>query len=312
MRFSSVTMWGGVVRSWRSRTSFIPALFIAVAFIMLAIALAGPRTVGGRIESHRDGISIMLAVDKSVSMLGLDMSNDESERTRMDVLKSVIVDFVRGDGKALKGRVNDALGMISFAGFPDTEVPLTLDSAAVADMASELEVVELGVDEGTNIGDSLALAVERLSQAKTKTRIIILVSDGAHNTGSMDPIEAAKLAEQEGIKVYTIGVGKSGRTPIRIPDPSTGRSVVRMVHMEFDEATLKEIAEMTGGKYYRAGDQDQLRRVYAEIDQLEKTKISAHRYVQYNEHFEWFVWLAMLLMALSLLLRATVYRRAPA
>jgi len=311
MKFSGLEIWPCHVRSFRARTSFVPPLLLALSFILFCTALSGPRVAGGVIRQQREGIAMMLIVDKSGSMAALDMSKDDKEQDRLEAIKDVLRAFILGDGKRLKGRPNDAIGLVSFGTFPDTDSPLTLDHVTLLQLIRDLQILTEPGEGSTAIGDALALAGERLRESKAASRVIILLTDGENNAGYMEPIEAARMLSQLGIRVYTIGVGANGFAPIRVRDPFFGREVLRQVPVVLDERMLTQIAEMTGGAYFRATDRAGLERIYAEIDALERTLISEDRLTHYDERYASFLVWAMLCAALGFILRMTYYRRAP-
>ena len=310
IRFSGFDVWPVKSAGFRAKTSFVPALLLALSFAAFAVTLAGPRVPGGVVRQHREGISMMLAIDKSGSMAALDMSKNDKEQDRLDALKDVLGEFIKGNGK-LKGRYDDAIGIVSFASFPDSDCPLTLDHVTLMQLIGDLSIVTDREESGTAIGDALGLAAERLRESKSASKVIILLTDGVNNTGYEDPIEAARMAAQFGIKVYTIGIGTNGFAPVRLTDPFTGRRVMRQMPVELDEAVLKEIADMTGGMYFRATDRDGLEAIYEKIDALEKTKISEDRATHYDEKYAYSLITALILAFLGLSLRMTYYRRMP-
>jgi Ca-activated chloride channel family protein len=311
LAFSSLKLMPTGVSSWRARLSFIPPLLVSLAMACLAVALAGPRVPGGMIREQREGIAIMMVIDRSGSMSALDLSEGDTERTRLDVVKKLFEQFVVGDGEKLSGRHDDAIGLVSFARYADPACPLTLDHGSLLAIADEVEIVTEQREDGTALGDALALAVERLRQNTAKSRVLILLTDGVSNAGDEDPKEAAKFAATFGIKVYTVGVGSRGLASVRVEDPFTGRSVLRQVPVEIDEETLQAIAQSTGGKYFRATDADSLRGVYEEIDRLEKTKITEERLLEFDEYYEHATALALVFASLGLILGASVFRRLP-
>lgn len=311
VKFSSVKLWKTKTTTFRAKTSFLPPLLIVLAFVSFCVALAGPRIPGGVIHQHREGISMMLVVDKSGSMAALDMSKKDKEQDRLEALKDVLSQFIKGNDDTLKGRYNDAIGMVSFASFPDSDCPLTLDHITLVQLINDLEIVTDRNESGTAIGDAIGLGVERLREAPGASKVMILLTDGVNNTGYEDPLEAARMAAQFGIKIYTIGIGTNGFAPVRLTDPFTGRKVMRQFPVELDEKSLTEIANMTGGEYFRATDRAGLQRIYEKIDRLEKTKISEDRTTHYDEKYALFVYLGLLLTALGLILKETYYRRTP-
>ena len=297
-------------RSWRARTSFAPAALLSLSVVGLAVALAGPRVPDRHGAIRREGIAIMMVVDVSGSMRALDLSTPEQERTRLQAVVDVFDDFVAGK-HGLSGRPNDAIGLVSFAGYADTRSPLTLDHDNLVAIARSLDIVNDREEDGTALGDGLGLAVERLRESKARSRVAILLTDGVSNAGTDAPLDSAKLAKKLGIKVYTVGAGTNGLAPIRVEDPFTGRSVLRQTMVEIDEDTLRSIADETGGAYFRATDAGALRRVYAAIDRLERTHLQGEKWRQYHEDFALPLALGLLLAALGLLGECTLWRRLP-
>lgn len=310
IRFSSLSMWSVKTTSFRAKTSFIPALLLALSFVALSVTLAGPRVPGGVIKQHREGIAMMLAIDKSGSMAALDMSKGDKEQDRLEALKDVLGDFIKGNGK-LKGRYDDAIGIVSFASYPDSDCPLTLDHVTLMQLVDDISIVTDREESGTAIGDALGLSVERLRESESASKVIILLTDGVNNTGYEDPIEAARMAAQFGIKVYTIGIGTNGFAPVRLTNPFTGRSMMRQMPVELDEKMLTQIADMTGGLYFRATNREGLEAIYEKIDALEKTKISEDRTTHYDEKYFWSLAIGLILALCGLILRMTYYRRMP-
>ncbi len=296
--------------TWRARTSTVPAALLALGAVGLAVALAGPRIPDRRGVLKREGIAIMMVVDVSGSMRALDLSTGGEERTRLDAVIDVFDDFVLGD-KGLTGRPNDAIGLISFAGYADTRSPLTLDHDNLVAITRSLEIVRDRDEDGTAMGDGLGLAVERLRESKARSRVAILLTDGVNNAGVNPPLDAAKLAKKYGIKVYTIGTGTNGLAPIRVEDPITGRSYLRQTMVEIDEETMRAIADQTGGAYFRATDAAGLRQVYQQIDQLERSEIAGQKWREYREEFALPLGLGLLLVVLGLVGEATLWRRLP-
>lgn len=309
--FSSLRLLPSHSHTFRTRLVWLPTALLAAAAVLLGVALAGPRLPDRSQRIEREGIAIMMAVDISSSMSALDLSKGDKERTRLGAVKDVFKEFVAGDGGTLAGRLDDAIGIVSFAGFADTRCPLTLDHNILAEIADQLKIVTVRREDGTAVGDGLGLAVERLRGSKAKSKIIILLTDGVSNRGEETPMAAAELAATQDIKVYTIGAGTQGMAPVRVEDPFTGRTVLRQVEVEIDEATLEAIADRTGGRYFRATDAEALRSVYASIDSLERTKIGEEQFREYREFYRYFAGMGLLLAALAWLLQATIFRRLP-
>ena len=306
--FSAFALLPRARRGWRERLAWLPDAVLALAFLALVIALAGPRVGERHSRVQREGIAIMMVVDTSGSMAALDLSTPRRERTRLQAVQDVFELFVLGGG-GLPGRPNDAVGLVSFAGFADTAAPLTLDHENLVAVARNLTLTRLREENFTAIGDALGLAVERLREAPAQSRIAVLLTDGVNNAGVESPAAAAELARSLGVKVYTIGAGTTGIAHMRVP----GRrgSTLRPVAVEIDEATLRNIAERTGGRYFRAGDADGLVEVYAEIDRLERAKITEDRSRQYEELFAWPLLAGLLLAAAGWLARGVVFPKVP-
>ena len=309
--FSSFQVLPTEASTWRTRLEWVPDLLVALAVVGLSVALAGPR-IGERFSRvEKEGIAIMMVVDTSGSMQALDLSTSDQEKTRLQAVQDVFDEFVLGGGGALAGRPDDAIGLVSFAGYADTACPLTLDHENLVAIARNLNIVTSQAEDGTAIGDALGLAVERLRESTAQSRIALLLTDGVHNAGVESPVAAAELARSQGIKVYTIGAGTTGLAPVRVKDPFTGRPTLRSMPVEVDEETLKEVAERTGGRFFRATDAAGLTAVYEEIDRLERTRIAEDRYRQYHEYFAIPLALGLLLALLSWVLRGTVFARVP-
>jgi Ca-activated chloride channel family protein len=308
--FSSLTLLPRSGRSLRQRLAFVPDALVAAGVVALAVALAGPRIGDRQSRVRREGIALMMVLDRSGSMQALDLSDDRHERTRLDAVKDAFASFVRGGG-GLAGRPNDAIGLIAFARYADTLCPLTLDHVNLNLVASGVQIVEDRSEDGTAMGDALGLAVERLREARAQSRVAILLTDGVNNAGAEAPLATAELARTQGVKVYTIGAGTNGVAPVRVKDPMSGQSRLHAMPVEIDEATLREIASRTGGQYYRVTDADALRRVMQAIDRLERTEITEERYRQYHEHYAFFVGIGLLGAALGFVGRSTIFRRLP-
>lgn len=278
----------------------LPFLSRCLALALACVALARPQTAHSWEEAVTEGIDIQIALDISGSMA----AEDFQPHNRLEVAKQVLRDFVAR-------RPGDRIGLTVFSGTAMTRCPLTLDHGILDTLLSQVQITE--VADGTAIGMALASAARRLQAGGSETRVLLLVTDGVHNAGEIDPRSATSLVAGLGYRVYTIGVGTSGEAPmpVRFEDPVTGRQVVRRmrVPVEIDEALLAEIAERTGGKYFRARDPEGFRRAIAEIDQLKKSEIRTKRHVRFEERYLPWVWAAMaawLLPTLGSLLGLTV------
>jgi Ca-activated chloride channel family protein len=295
-RFSDVTLPAQAAsRSW---WVMLPPGLRALALATLVLAAAGPQIGGDTVEVKKEGIAIVIAIDISSSML----AEDFAPSNRLEVAKRQAIAFVRG-------RQADRIGLVAFAGEALTQVPVTLDYAVVEQAILEMRIGSL--EDGTAIGSGLATAVNRLRRAPDKSKVVILLTDGENNKGLIDPRTAAAAAAAYGIKVYTIGVGTEGEAPI-----PTGRSLgggfrYEVLPVKIDEALLTEIADRTGGRYFRAKDSEALSRIFSEIDRLEKTPVSVTRYTQFDEATQPFILLGLLALGLELLLNATLVVRVP-
>ncbi len=285
--FSSVGLAAQIASTLRQRLTWLPLALTLSAIVVLIVAIARPREGREQTVTESEGIAIELVVDRSSSMQALDFQVDGKRVDRLTAIKKVAGSFVTGD-KNLPGRFSDLVGLITFASYADGETPPTLDHAFLVSQLNNAKIVTSRGENGTAIGDAISLGVEKLvaldtrQKEKVKSKIIILLTDGENNAGELEPLQAAELAETMGIKVYTIGVGTKGEAPIPVTD-MFGRSTLRWMPVNIDEVTLEKVASATGGKYFRATDTDSLASIYAEIDQLEKSNVEAHHYVDYRE-----------------------------
>ena len=296
-------------RSLRARLSWLPAFGYALATVCLAVALAGPRSADGTTRVKREGIAIMLVIDRSGSMDARDFVEGDYSVNRLAAVKQVLRQFVLGSTSS-RGRVDDLIGVVAFGTFADSISPLTLDHANLINIVNQTEVAQQQSEAATAIGEGLGLAVERLRQHPAKSKVIILLTDGVNNAGDLEPAQAAELAAQHNIKVYTISAGTSGVAPIPAMG-SDGRIRLRAMRVEIDERTLKNISARTGGRYFSARDAEGIKTAYEQIDQLERSEITETRYLQYNEHYFWFALLALVLVIVSELATTTLFRRLP-
>lgn len=309
-------------RTFRQRLVWLPRVLALIGVMTLIVALARPQVGSGKEITSTDAVAIQLVVDRSGSMAA-PMSLDGQEMNRLDVVKRVLRGFLLGDGKQLKGRPADLIGLVQFAGFADTKCPMVRDHRTLQQLADSIPMAQQRFEDGTAIGDGLALAAARLRTAeqdlkarhnnksdddfRIKSKVIILLTDGDNNRGEHDPLEAAKLAAEWGIKVYTIGIGSDGYQIMRTPFGDQ-----RMpFRAEVDEKTLTAIADATGGKYWRAQDGAALREIYSAIDQLEKSSVKTLDYVDYQEAFIPWAIAGAALLALQTLLGHTILRRTP-
>jgi Ca-activated chloride channel family protein len=306
---STLSHFHGAPRSLRSRLAKLPALLLAAATVVLSVALAGPRTGDSSTHVNREGIAIVMAVDRSGSMNARDFVAGDASVSRLDAVKKVFHDFVDG-GETGKGRSDDLIGLVVFGTYADGVCPLTLDHTNLLAILDDTQIALEASEASTALGEGLGLAIERLRESKAKSKVVILLTDGVSNAGEIDPMQAAKLAADNGIKVYTIAAGTRGMAPIPVRG-SDGREYLRRVYVDMDEETMRKIAEATGGKYFHARNAEGLAEVYAEIDRLERTEVTEVRYLQYREHFPALVEAGMGLIALAALASATFLRRLP-
>ena len=292
---STIGAFRGRKVSWRTRLCWLPFALALLAFISGVVALARPQSSNAYSTESTEGINIVLALDISGSMLAKDL-----QPNRFEAAKSVAGEFV-------SSRPYDNIGLVVFAGESYTQCPLTTDHAVLLNMINS---VERGlVNDGTAIGSGLATAVNRLKEIKEGSKVVILLTDGTNNSGTIAPVTAAEIAASFGIRVYTIGVGTMGEALYPI-QTYLGVEYVSMP-VEIDEASLKQIASATGGQYFRATDNNSLHKIYEEIDQLEKVKLKVESFTQKEELFPPYLWAALILLFAALLLRSTLFRRMP-
>jgi Ca-activated chloride channel family protein len=284
-------------------------LLRALVLILCIVALARPQEGLKATRVYSEGIAIVMVVDISSSMAALDLQLNGQQRNRLDVVKQTFRNFARG-GENLNGRDGDLIGMVTFARYADSISPLTLDHDTLLRLLEQVELVTLPEEDGTAIGEAIALGVARLRDSTAKSRVMILLTDGANNAGETEPVQAARIAKALGIKIYTIGAGTRGIAPVPVRTRD-GHTVLRRMQVFVDERTLKEIAEITGGQYFRATDSEALQAIYAEIDRLETTTNVAEQYQQYAERFALFVLPGLALLLLEIVLVTTRFRTLP-
>ena len=322
LRFSTVRHAARSGRSLRQRFLFVPFALRITTLVLLALALARPQEGRERVRDVDKGIAIEMVIDRSGSMRA-EMEYDRERLNRLEVVKRVFEQFVAGNGKDLPGRPSDLVGMVTFARYADTVCPLTLSHGAVSEFLDTVELVQNKNEDGTAIGDAVALAAARLQTAEQmlaaqtaehadkyeiESKIIILLTDGQNNAGRRSPLQAARLAADWGIKIYTIGVG-GDESIVSVPTFFGMRKMA--MGAAIDEAALKAIAKETGGIYRRAEDAESLREIYGEIDKLERSAIESVRYMDYRERFVPLAVAALLLLFCEVALACTIFRRAP-
>lgn len=284
-------------RGWRARLDPILPVLQYIALAALVVAMARPQKTLKEETVKAEGIDIFLVMDLSSSMLAKDFNPD-----RLEVSKRVAMEFV-------DKRPYDRIGLAVFAGESFTQCPLTTDHRVVKDFLSSLQCGIL--QDGTAIGMGLAAGVNRLKDSDAKSKVIILLTDGVNNAGYIKPLTAAEIAKEFGVRVYTIGVGTMGDALAPLSRRDDGRYVFGMTRVEIDENLLRQIASMTGGKYFRATSAESLEHIYSEIDQLEKTEMEVTAFNRYSEeYYKWMI-IGMASLGLFLLLKWTVLRRIP-
>ncbi len=301
LKFSSTLILKQIPGTARSKLLFLPFFLKVVALGLAVVALARPQQANSKVNRNVEGIDIMMAIDVSDSMEIEDME----PTNRIEAAKSVIRNFI-------KKRTSDRIGLIIFAGESYTRVPLTLDYNVLLESLGNVNTEN--IKQGTAIGVALANAVARLKESTAKNRILILLTDGESNTGTIDPDTATEIAKGYGIKVYTIGIGRDGeaKMPVYITDPF-GRRVkqYQAIHSSVNLDLLQRIANETGGKAFRATDSDALKKVFSTIDQLEKSKIQVNQYVKYTELFSSWLQMALGIFVFQFLISRTILRRIP-
>lgn len=301
LRFSDLTVVSLLPRSRKNKWRAVLPLLRSAALCLLVVALARPQAGITESKYRGQGIDIILAVDVSGSMLSEDFHLRGDRVSRLAVVKSVVEDFV-------KAREGDRIGLMLFSSRPYSQCPLTLDHGW---LLRNLRRAEVGmISDGTAIGSALAAAAGRLEPSVASSKIVILLTDGQSNAGSVSPLTAAAAAAVLDIKVYTVGAGTRGMAPYPSQD-LFGNTIYRPVKVDIDEEMLSEVALITGGKYFRATDTSSLQSVYETIDELETTTFSAPQYQDYLELYPWCVALAGCLIALEQMLNNTVLRKLP-
>lgn len=290
------TTQGPAPRTLRYYLRHMPIVLRLLAIVAMVIALARPVVVHHESETTTEGVDIVLAMDISGSMLARDFTPD-----RLSASKRLATEFVAE-------RTGDRLSVVAFAGEAFTQCPLTADQAAVGTMLSRLRSGV--VEDGTAIGNGLATAINRLRESGAKSKVVVLLTDGVNNRGQISPIMAAEIARDLGIKVYTIGVGSRDKAPMPAIDPFGNQTFV-MADVEIDEELLRNIASTTSGRYFRANDNEALRNIYQQINELEKSEVQVTHYTSYDELFGRWLLLALLLLALEFIVARVILNRLP-
>lgn len=293
----STTEGLSIQKSWLLKLRpFLYVLKVAALGCMI-IALARPRdTQKSNYSDSTNGIDIVIATDVSGSMLATDFKPN-----RLEAIKQVAATFIQK-------RVNDRIGLVVYAGESYTRTPVTSDKNMVLNSLKEVQYNGMVLQDGTAIGIGLGTAINRLKDSKTKSKIIILLTDGVNNVGSLDPISAAEIAKAYGIKVYTVGVGTNGMANFPVAKDANGDIIFEPQKVEIDENLMQEIASITDGKYFRATDNKKLEAIYDEIDRLEKSKITENRFMMFDEQFRPWLIIGLLLLVLEMILSRTIFK----
>ena len=299
--YSSIQLVKGIMGLTRSHVGQILTRMRWLALALFIVALARPQLGEGETQVVASGIDIVVAIDLSGSMAAEDFELKGERVNRLVIAKDVLEKFIAK-------RPSDRIGLVAFAGRAYIAAPLTLDHGF---LLQNLQRLDLGtIEDGTAIGSGLTAALNRLRELKSKSKIVILMTDGQNNAGKVPPLTAADAAESLGVKTYTIGVGTRG-TALMPRTDVFGRKVYASMPVDIDEDTLKAIAQKTGGKYYRADSSETLRGIYAEIDKLEKTEIQVKKFQRYRELFPWAVLAGLSVLLLEMILSNTVWRKLP-
>ncbi|HPR32604.1 MAG TPA: VWA domain-containing protein [Prolixibacteraceae bacterium] len=295
LKISTTRSLEGLRPGWKHYLRHSLFVMTLAAVSLLVVCLARPQSTESWENVSTEGIDIVMAIDVSTSMLARDLRPD-----RLEAAKDVATQFIAG-------RPYDRIGLVVFSGESFTQCPLTTDHSVVSNLLRQTQTGIL--EDGTAIGNGLATSVNRLKESDAISRVIILLTDGENNRGEIPPLTAAEIAKTYGIRVYTIGVGTIGTAPYPVQTPFGTR--IQDVPVKIDEASLQNIADITGGKYFRATNNDKLKRIYEEIDALEKSKIEVKEFSKKQEEFQSFAVAAMILIMLVLLLRISVFRTIP-
>lgn len=294
MRVSTIAPWKSGGMSVLAVLRHLPFIFRIGALCFIIVALARPRSSTETEKVDTEGIDIVFAIDVSTSMLARDFTPD-----RISAAKDIAIEFI-------SQRPSDRMGIVVFAGESYTQCPLTTDRATLINLMKE---VQTGlIDDGTAIGNGLATAVARMKDSDAKSRVIILITDGVNNMGEVAPLTAAEVAKTYGVRVYTIGVGANGTAPYPMMTPFGVQ--MQNVQVEIDEDLLKQVADMTGGRYYRATDNTKLAEIYSEINKMEKARTTVDNFPVYKELFPKYAFAALVLLLLELVTRLLI-RRLP-
>lgn len=302
--YSSVRLVEGLSGVRRSRAGMFLMSLRWLVLALFIFALAQPRLTKSRTTVKASGIDIMVALDMSGSMISEDFVVNGRRVNRFNMARSVLDGFI-------DKRPDDRIGLVVFATQSFIATPLTLDHDFLRSDLDRLSINDINANS-TAIGDGLTTALNQLRAVNAKSKIVILMTDGQNNAGSIDPLTAAQAAQALGVKVYTIGVGKRGMAPMPVGrNPFTGEEVYQNQPVDIDEDTLQKIAQMTGGQYYRADNAERFQQIYAQINKLEKTEEVVNKFTEYHELFAWFVCSGLVLLLTEIALGQTVFRKLP-
>lgn len=299
--YSSVALVKNIAGITQSQKGRVLARLRWLALALFVVGLARPQFGLGEAKLKASGVEIVVALDLSGSMRSEDFQLRGRPANRLDVAKEVLGAFV-------SKRANDRIGLVAFAARPYIAAPPTLDHDF---LLQTIDRLHLGaIEDGTAIGSAISAALNRLRDLQAKSKLVILMTDGQNNAGKVPPLTAAEAAQALNIKIYTIGVGTRGKAPMPFVN-AFGQRVMQLIDVDIDEETLKQVAQKTGGAYFRATDTEKLRQIYGEIDRLEKTEIDVKKYQRYEELFPGVVIPGLVVLLLELILSQTVWRRLP-
>ncbi len=293
--YSSIQIFGNIPKKLKEKLADLPAWLKIASLAFFIVAAARPQSFSSGENLHTEGIDIAMVLDISGSMLAEDFKPN-----RVEAAKKVIDDFIAG-------RTNDRIGLVIFSGESFTQCPLTVDYSVLRGLLKEIHTGM--IEDGTAIGNAIANGVNRLKDSKSKSKVMILLTDGVNNRGEVDPLTAAQIAQKFGIRIYTVGVGTVGEAPYPFQTPFGVR--YQMVPVEIDENILQQIAKITGGKYFRATDNRKLVQIYDEIDRLEKTRVEVTSYRQAKELFYGWAFIGLFLLVADIGLSRTYLRKLP-
>lgn len=295
LTYSSLKIFKGLKPSIKERIRFMPVILRSLALALLIVALARPQTFSTGEDVYTEGIDIAVLLDISGSMLAEDL-----QPNRLEAAKDEIDQFIAG-------RTSDKIGLVVFASQSFTQCPMTIDYSVLRNLLGDIESGM--IEDGTAIGTAIANGVNRLKDSDAKSKVIILLTDGVNNSGEIDPITAAQIAQKFGIRIYTIGVGSEGEAPYPFQTPFGTR--YQNVPVEIDEATLQQVADITNGEYFRADNNQKLTEIYKQIDALEKTKIEVTSYRQAKELFYGWIGFGLILLLLEVAVNNFYLRKLP-